>query len=306
MPLEIGRTSIPTDSILPPPGTRSKPDPRTTTITVLAEPGAGKTTMFQMIEDALVFNLDGSSTPGPITPKAYVWPAVNSKSQFVHVGPDGDPERGTPFTLTWSSVLAAIDKFVIQPNRKAMASGGNPVVRTVIFDTADAMLDLLSQYLVENAMTLGLAKDKPATFEQIGLGVWKQLRAEILSLRHMLVSNGVGVIFLCQLRRRYERLGSAPNDPVVIEERPELPPSIFALLTQKSEVVLTIVTAEAMVKGQVVTKRSVRTTISYKTKGAKEDFVSKTRRTMPHEIHFEDFGAWEAFATAYQNSDTTL
>lgn len=306
MPLEIGRTSIPTNSILPRPGTRSKPNPRTTTITVLAEPGAGKSTMFQMIEDALVFNLDGSSTPGPITPKAYVWPAVNSKSQFVHVGPDGDPENGTPFTLTWSWVLAAIDQFVIQPNKKAMANGTTPVVRTVVFDTADAMLDLLSQYLVENAMAMGLSRDKPATFEQIGLGVWKQLRSEILALRQLLVSNGVGVVFLCQLRRRYERLGSNPNDPVVIEERPELPQSIFALLTQKSEVVLTIVTEEAMVKGKPTTKRSLRTTISYKTKGAKEEFVSKTRRTMPHEIQFEDYGAWDAFAAAYEKSDTTL
>lgn len=134
-------------------------------------PGEGKTTFIQSCPTGYVINLDNSTTSPHL--RGMVWPGINKQGQPY--------DQNGVVTMSWEKLLQTTNALI------ALAKEGKPHPSPVFFDSLDAVLPLLQDYMirkenVENWQDLdgrrmyGIAYDRIVRlFNEllnVGIGVW--------------------------------------------------------------------------------------------------------------------------------------
>ena len=137
----------------------------------IGPPGEGKTTFVQSCPTGYVINLDNSSTSPHI--RGMVWPGINEQGQPY--------DQDGVVVMTWERLLQITNSLI------ELAKSGDPHPTPVFFDSVDAVLPLLQNYMirkndVENWQDLdgrrmyGIAYDRMVRMFHdllnVGIGVW--------------------------------------------------------------------------------------------------------------------------------------
>lgn len=156
--------------------------------------GVGKTSLVASNPEALILNLDVSTTPGSENLPARVWPS-RRRGLIVEEDPKfpNDIERAKPIRLTWESLIRVIDdkidKLAISENRPSL----------IVIDTLDEMIDLAKDYVHRNAFKFG--EGGAESFSEISaFKSWPKVR-EITeyAIKKLHRQMGFGVCVLVQL-----------------------------------------------------------------------------------------------------------
>lgn len=184
-------------------GIRMMPPPHRLIGAVVAEKGKGKTKFVQSNPQAFVYNLDISSTPGKVPPKASVWPALDSEGKLCEACSEGDskgyndPSIGfvRPVVPTWQMIKDK-DKLICE-----MADAGDPdTPGCVVYDTLFGAIPLLQGWILANAVSMGLSNVEKQEFTQLyGESAYPAMYKEFVDELIMLRQHGVGAWFTLHL-----------------------------------------------------------------------------------------------------------
>lgn len=273
------------------------PGPSSCFAILQGQSGVGKTSLLSSNPDALILNLDLSSTPGKVAPKATLWPGLNSEGHPVRPHESGDPEQAQEFVLNFAEVQTMVNLLCKLAQDKVE---GRP--RVVVIDTIDVLQSMVMQHCVENQQQLRLSSlgDKP-DFYSLGQAGWGKLADIIVSMVDRLRNHGYGVWLIMQTTMKWKKAGEVDQ---LAEDR-LVTPSLFARLRPKAEMIFTVTKTK---QSKVVEKNGRKMRDGEEVVHALHtDIVTlgsegKSRRDLPAQITLPEANAWQMFETLYKES----
>ena len=292
------------------------PPPENMVAVVLGKPNSGKTSFLASCDEALIINLDGSSTPGVNQPRAMFWPGMNSEGELVIPDPANpdDPDKGEAVTLTWELVKA------MESYLHHLAKEGLPRPRMIAIDSIARAIDLAQDYVVRYAQELSIAREPVTHFNQLnGKAAWDVTYREVVDMIKRLKNSGYGVYLVVHL---CDKTGNGTDGSMVtLTDQPSITNSVqgriwpmcemIAKFSKRSSVKNVQVQAKDT-KGNLLTtadgkpkmvKRQQQSTdhvMSFTSGGAGD--VTKTRRNLSEVVFDSDGTQFDQFTTAYNAS----
>lgn len=253
-------------------------------------PGEGKTTFIQSCPTGYVINLDNSTTSPNI--RGMVWPGINAQGQPY--------DQDGVVVMTWEKLLQITNTLI------ALAKDGKPHPTPVFFDSMDAVLPLMQDYLLRQ-------KDEEYWQDLDGRRMYGIAYDRIVRLFHDLLNVGIGVWLIGHVVNAKIQIG---EDKYVIRPELTIGDGLWRRISWALEMVCGIEQIERSTTSEVTlpdtqkadgtvrkgrTKRLTETKIQYcfVTDSSRYAELMKARISIPGEIVIPHKDAWPIVSDAY-------
>jgi hypothetical protein len=258
---------------------------------VAGMPACGKSAFFQSCPDALIYNLDLSSTSCP-NPKATIWPGI---------APDGQPcdHLNNPIQLTWDLYQAHIARLF------EMKDQGLPVPSMVVMDSLANAIALTMEWVIKKQ-----GKDEWRQLD--GRMGWDMVYTEIMKQAADCRQRGFGFYFTCHITNAKTQIG---EDRWAITPELTITPGFWKRLFPLFEFVAVIdaewqtkvekYTETLMLEGKEkkIPKTRTRKIRRHYLTTSKENYAGITKGRTPIEmLELPEDDPWGAFVQAYEKA----
>lgn len=263
-------------------------------------PGSGKSYLLQSIPDSYTFNLDNSDSVTP-WPHTIMWPGKNPVTGQ-SLGDDGNP-----VIITHEHIMAKVQLL------KQMAAENRPRPSTIIFDSLSSWNQILRDYILRNAVSIGLSKTAVTDLNQLhGPSWYGYLYDTIVKTVSELKSCGYGVHLVGHVVREKTPIG--PDQYIQTMEF-TMGDGLWKRLFPLLEVSLYVGSVEEPVKVEKVREVGVRGEVKKETytvstnerrwyaEGMRAGLEGMVKTRVPvNRILLPRENTWAAFEKAYQEA----
>jgi hypothetical protein len=166
-------------------------------ILLFGKGGEGKTAFVQSFENAFIINCDLSGTTSA-DPKAAIWPAIDQETGRAV------SNTGAPISFNYEEIRKVIEIL------KDMAKKNEPRPLTVVIDSLTQLVELIKNWVVENARKLSLVgpESNVTEFSQLmGQAAWDRVYGQVTEIMDDLKSHGYGVIMIAHVANEKKDIG---------------------------------------------------------------------------------------------------
>lgn len=206
---------------------------------VVGRSGEGKSYLMQSCGGAHIINADLGSTSNP-NMVASMWPGMRRDGTPVIPDPNApllksgspDPEKGTPFFVSWQELLDHKDLLI-----EMAKDGWEGRPKMCVLDTADAAYAMLQMWMVDqHNLTADSDKQKSDFTDLHGMTAWPKSYRHLLNYGRDLRTAGYGFCYLFHLDDKQIHLSE--KEKVWITDAPRVPENCFQTIKGHCEMVL--------------------------------------------------------------------
>lgn len=224
-------------------GVTMRPLPTQMLMCLVGRSGEGKSYFWQSCPDALILNLDGSSTSYADL-KARLLPGIRRDGQPVVPDPDApllpnglpDPEHGVAFDMDWKWMLQVQQQLIeIAANEYKNRPG------MVVIDTADTAYSLLKPWMIAdwNERYVKSMLDTPKEkFKELGFDAWPESYTYLFDYGIKLRRAGYGVCYVFHLDDKLVHLNEKTKE--WFRDVPRVPDNCYQAIKGRAELLLRI------------------------------------------------------------------